>query len=1117
MADTDPFADLIPAKPDNSEAGSQGSPDPFSDLIPKASAPKDSGIVANALAGPEEALTGAIGFFPDAAAYLANKAIKATKENLYGLVNPSQSIETTQKIEAEPNTFNPNATGTAYKAIHAVDPDFDPNSVNSVTPLEKAVREGTGLAAGLIMPGALTESAARIGSGAAAAARPFARAISNYVEPLTQAGQEQIAARTLANGATDRFAAANALDTPDQELIAGSQPTTGQITGDLGILGQERQAETSNPQPFIQRRADQNQARRDELGTFQQTGNPSDVPALFRQQQDQIDQAGQEAEDQATAQAAAQTAAAQTDIDNITSGASVNDETAANALSDAQRQALEARAQLPSAKPPEQVGATLRQSAADARQDAKDQENSLWQTVEKNGPLPVDGSPIRQRAGELLSGLGEDSPPLSGDEKLIFDRAANYPDDATFGGLGQFRSWIQSAARNELTTSGRSPVWGRLTQLQGSVDNAIDSTLQQTAEQQAAQVASGAMAPEDTLLSKLQNHVNEPQKPVVATPPVAQPLQNATVTSEPPPELLATLPARAQQVGIVPSPNDTPENLLAAVHEREAALASPEQSDVHGDQVEKEIQQRFGATLPELTEGVPWADDGSTIPENQVGGQPQAPDGNAGTTEATPVAGETPTSGGINTLPAGSGEAPPQGNGPRPQAAAPVAPPILAQDAIDARKAAATATRNRFQTFDRGTVGSILKPGETADQFKMPDYAVPGTVFHSGEGSFQKIEALRNAAGAQNIDPVLSDYAASDLRNYAMKPDGTLDPNRVFTWQKNHADALRAYPQLNDLAGDIAEAERGVPNALATQKATAKQGAQDIQSATKAAAQTTKTADQAIADAAAARRQALNDYQKGAAGRLLNIDSPDDVTRTIGSIFGTKTANASMKQLADMTGSDPAAKDGVRRSIADYIANKYVGNTEVGASGTTAIKSDQLQTFLRQNQGPLGHFFTPAELDSMNKIAADLQRSNRSNVAMKLPARSNTPQDRAASTTVAQTLMSKMLSRTGLETGLGLGSTFAGGIHGLALSGTAIAASRLMAAARDAGLTKATKLVEQALLNPPLARDLLAKAPLNEGSTDVGRAVAQSRAANRLANRLSGYSMFSAGSKESRQ
>ena len=70
-----------------------------------------------------------------------------------------------------------------------------------------------------------------------------------------------------------------------------------------------------------------------------------------------------------------------------------------------------------------------------------------------------------------------------------------------------------------------------------------------------------------------------------------------------------------------------------------------------------------------------------------------------------------------------------------------------------------------------------------------------------------------------------------------------------------------------------------------------------------------------VADAAEARRGAIDGYQKSVAGKFLGLTAPKDVTRTISGIFGTKTAVRDMTALAQKAAADPEARDGLRKAV----------------------------------------------------------------------------------------------------------------------------------------------------------------------------------------------------------
>jgi hypothetical protein len=84
----------------------------------------------------------------------------------------------------------------------------------------------------------------------------------------------------------------------DDEIVPDSRPTPGQVTGDMGVLGQERRARNENVTAFTQREANQNSARRALIE--QQAPSDADVmraPSIFRDHREAIDRATQFAVD----------------------------------------------------------------------------------------------------------------------------------------------------------------------------------------------------------------------------------------------------------------------------------------------------------------------------------------------------------------------------------------------------------------------------------------------------------------------------------------------------------------------------------------------------------------------------------------------------------------------------------------------------------------------------------------------------------------------------------------------------------------------------------------------------------------------------------------------------
>jgi hypothetical protein len=339
-------------------------------------------------------------------------------------------------------------------------------------------------------------------------------------------------------------------------------------------------------------------------------------------------------------------------------------------------------------------------------------------------------------------------------------------------------------------------------------------------------------------------------------------------------------------------------------------------------------------------------------------------------------------------------------------------------NAARATEAIAAAEQGRqaaVGAFREGGVGRMADAGEAA---------VPGNIFRPGPGGHDTVQAFRRAVGDDDeAMGALQDAVAVSARKYAQRPDGTIDPDKFARWRTMHADALRAVP------GDVAERFADASRATA-----------------------------AIDAAALARKAALDEYQQGAIGKLIGVSEPADVVKTVGGIFARNDAAGQMRRLAGETAKNPDARDGLRKAVVDYMYGRFVGNTEVGTSGIGGIKKDTFQGFLRQNRASLGNVFSPAELNGLTAIAADLERANRSLTAIRIPGQSNTAQDTIAALEKKPEGHGSLLMQAVLAGGAGYE---AGGIKGAALGLTGAFGKYFVHKLRGAGMEKVEDLVKQ--------------------------------------------------------
>ncbi|KAB0680162.1 hypothetical protein [Aureimonas leprariae] len=727
------------------------------------------------------------------------------------------------------------------------------------------------------------------------------RHIGRYAEPLTQGGRQRLAADRLRSSATDSQALRDSLEAGTPELVPGSQPTTFQATGDMGIGALERGAAARQPDRFMQRRAEQNAAQVAAIGAIQPDGAPETVVSAIRGQLADIDR----------------------EADDIVTRARDGARASADRLGAGQT--------------PDAAGASLRTSLEAARATVKQRERELWNAVDPDGTMTLGVGTVKGEADSLLGGIPKSAKQPDGEEMAIYGVVGQYGDAMPLSEVTALSSRVKAAMRAERMANGESPAYARMAKLSSAIHADLDGAVAGRVQQEAEAVARGEMREEDTFAANFR---------------------------------------RAQ------------EEWLA---QREAGS-----------------QQATGTLGGEGPSG---------FRANGAGG-PRSLSGMAG------AEGETG-----RRLP----DAP---SNPRlPGDDVGIGFDRAAQERLTAARAA---TSDRLSTFDNPTLRPLRQRPATNAPYAVPDSSVPARIFFPQAKSFDAIQSYRRAVGDGPALDTLTGYAVDRARRAALRDDGTFDPTRLAAWRRSHADALRAFPELDAGLADASAAANTLAHVVQRQNA------------------------------------ARDDAARGVLGRLLGLDDPSDVTRTVGAVFQRQDAAAQMLRLRHaIRGSEPAQR-GLRKAIVDHIAGRFVGNTEAGTSGIGTVKSDGFQSFVRQNGAALRTAgFSDAEIGTMQRVAADLQRANRSVASVKLPGGSNTVQDaiQAGKLGSQPTLLSRIFANV---------PTAAGGAGGFMLGGGPISAAvgavgaKTIADIRRAGIESIEDLVADALLNPTRAKLLLA-------------------------------------------
>jgi len=883
-------------------------------------------------------------------------------------------------------------------------------------------------------------------------AKAGVRAGADYVAPFTEGGQQRLAGTALRDAATNPDDVISAIDNQPRSLVPGSNPTTFQLTGDMGLGRLERSVATQNPDTFQTLRGEQNAARLDALSDIQADGHPEAVSNFFRSQLDDLDKSTQALHDAAEQNARNQflgiggsrsPEAIGEDIKGIVNpqieGAVNNARTAAEGLGGGN---------------PAELGENARTAIQSRLDDVRTQERALWKAVDPEGNMQTVSSPIKQAVSRIYGDMGPESKlGMAPIENQIANVVSDYGQILPFQRLIDLRSAVSQAMRDVRSPlSPNQPAYGRLTQLRGAIEDAISDSVAQKAAQEQQAVATGAMKPEETFFQRFAREAGEfgdarraaRSRSAEAYFDLGEPDGGRPGVSD---GEMGEGSAPSGTTGRATGSEgpegpfldqDTVDRLKAAT------AATAERKQTFGAKPVSQILQRPGNTQP------------YTMAPGNVASSIWKP-GAAGSDSVRSVlraAGNSPEAvESIRNMAAGSLRNKAE-NGI-------VTQRVLNQwraqhgPALQALEDASPGTIQRFENAARASEG--LTRFENFNP-NAPSGVLPERYFATGDKGFGAVEELRSLIGKDRADKLMGEYAAESLKKSASRPDGTLDPKKFETWQKAHSGALRALPDLQ------------------------------------ARFMTAAKASDNLAAIAAQRKDVLDAYQKSAAGKLLKVDDPADVVKSVGSIFGRNDSVQQMRALVKEAAKNPDAMTGLRKSIVEYMESKLISNTEAGTSGRNLIKSDAFQTFLGKNFTALRQVFSDEELNTMRAVAQDLKRANRSISSSKLPGQSNTAQDLAgmADHDMKASLLSKVFTHA---VGGGAGFLSGGPLGSL----VGVVGSHVLSGMREAGIRNVQDLIKEGMLNPDMAKALLMKAPKR---ADTGSELT-------LATKLRNLGMFS--------
>lgn len=965
--------------------------------------------------------------------------------------------------------------------------------------------------------GAVAETAVR-GTG-----RAVGTIAGDAVRAATEA-PEMRAGRTILARSEDPAAfrrnVAEAADAPP--LVANSESTTFQATGDLGVGGLERDVAARNNENaarFAERRTDQNTARLKELDTLvDPAADPAAVTdyaksghqALTDYHTGQVAAATARQEEQAAAHltalgrladpaadSAAVTDYVRTRLQGLTDDHAARVATAAQGVAEGLARAGGASFDNPAA-----YGEALRTPLAALNQRARDAERALWRAIDPDMSAPVGAGLLKRFATETMESLPSTAKAPEGEEASILAAIRGLGETTDFGSMVALRARLTDAIRDE-RRNGTPTVLRRLTMLLENVDGTLATT--------AGEIASDP-ARRQAVVTSLQREASTWQS-------TAANEQRAGAEAGGGVRLRDEGLAPAQEGGVPP----------ASGGEVEARGPSGASAGNQG------LQE-----APRPVEAI-WSRDGRDVPVQIIGEPPVTVEGRSYQ--------KIIHDGQEGYLPADE-----------------VSAVGITPDVADRYAAARAATRERAGTYRNGSVGGVLAEGAERGSFKMTASNVPKNLFDTPERLDAFVAAAKGDPAA--LAP-MRDYAAFSLRQAAVK-DGMLSPAKYQQWMDDHGYALRQFPELRERFANVRAAQATLDETLGAQKqalaeyqtgsvrrlldgqdpvqvagaalsnsaqfdslvaqvkgdpaalAGLKRATMDymvgralntsggtsqvnVNALQKLYLQNRKTlsslfdgaelanmervtvemqrasndAASVVENALGTQKQTLTDYQTGVLKRFLQGEDP---AKAAGKALGNPE---NLKQLVAEVGKDPEAFAGLKRAMVDFIMSKAKGTAEAGTSELPQINAATLQNLYVNNRRTLlnSGLFTRTELDSLERVTVDLQRANRSIVAVKIPGGSNTAQDTGSR---AMSALRYMVQHGGKVAGAAIGGSTSGPL-GAGIGAVGGAAVDAMVAARMNSIDKATV---ELMLDPKMAAAWIEKIPI-EPSRNLGDAFAR--------------------------
>jgi hypothetical protein len=897
---------------------------------------------------------------------------------------------------------------------------------------------------------------------------------------ITEAGKDAKAratvAREMQSAATDVSGARETLSDQPHEIVPGSTGTTAQISDDTGLLGWEGAVRQQNPGAFNARAAEQNAARVEHLESVQPTGNAADLPDAIRAQRDIADQRSKEIVDQLGYEHQAELAKLQEMKPNgspsdvaahFRDQRDALDRATQTTVDNAEKNAQKYRDQIP-ASSAETVGAGLRAPAQEARNAAKEREKQLWNAVDPDGKLAVSMSPVRAAAKDLYGNMSKAAEAgTSPAERSLSSVISQYKPVESFRELTDLRSYVSSAMAQELKTAGRTPAYGRMSQLRGAIESAIDGAVEHHVAQEAHAVARGQLSEEQTAAARLsaQRDAWYEQRKAAAAGMGQSAAANAG----------ADATGGSRGVSSVPGGQGKSRGGLRN-DEGNPGVQSDVPLEPNFDEAARDRLNEASEATKSRAKTFDEAATGKILKPGSRAGEYRASDAQVpsivfhpGPTGGEDVRHYIKAAGGLErAAPALSDAAAtsaraaairPDGtldpakltSWAQKHAAALAELPAVTRSRFDnaagaerAISEAMAARRDAIENFNKSSAAKVAGLSDDGDIVRHV-----GSLLDKKDGARQMGELAAAANGNAAAKEGLKRAVVEDVFSRFL-PDEAPKLDKLKSFVDDRRDVLsKVFPE-KDLT------------ALTDQIGKAGQAAAKVEKGTEL------------------RKAALDQYDKTILGKVMGMDAKRDVIDTVGGIFGKSDAAKQMETLSKAAAKTPGGSDALKKALTEYLQQKFTGTAEAGTTGTLELSRANFLKFMREHTETLGKVLDDAQIGKLSAIVQDQLRANRSITATKLAGGSDTNQKQIAVGKLnAGTIIGHLAMEAGGRAAGAAAGFLAGGgpIGGFLGSEAGSLGAKAMAALRDAGINRLNEIRVRAALDPEFGKALLSEMP----------------------------------------